>query len=264
MTIFHSLFRFILLLLTPKIYVMKKYVLLAFAVLPATAMLAQSTAKKKPVAATKKPAAASAASAPALKNAADSFSYAIGLSIASFYKAQGISNINNTLVLKALSDSKVDKALLNEQQVNNCIVSYMQKANSEKANPNKKAGQAFLAENKKKPGVVSLPSGLQYQVIKEGTGPKPGIEDQVKVHYHGTLIDGTVFDSSVERGEPIKLGLKNVIPGWTEALQLMPVGSKWKLFIPSDLAYGDNPAGPKIQGGSTLIFDVELIEIVKE
>lgn len=245
---------------------MKKYVLLAFAVLPATAMLAQSTAKKKPVAATKKPAAAAAptASAPVLKNAADSFSYAIGLSIASFYKAQGISNINNTLVLKALSDSKVDKALLNEQQVNNCIVGYMQKANSEKANPNKKAGLAFLAENKKKPGVVALPSGLQYQVIKEGTGPKPGIEDQVKVHYHGTLIDGTVFDSSVERGEPIKLGLKNVIPGWTEALQLMPVGSKWKLFIPSDLAYGDNPAGPKIQGGSTLIFDVELIEIVKE
>ncbi|OQP43043.1 peptidylprolyl isomerase [Niastella yeongjuensis] len=243
---------------------MKKYVLLAFAVLPATALLAQSTAKKKPVAATKKPAAAPAASAPVLKNAADSFSYAIGLSIASFYKAQGISNINNTLVLKALSDSKVDKALLNEQQVNNCIVSYMQKANSEKASPNKKAGQEFLAENKKKPGVVSLPSGLQYQVVKEGTGPKPGIEDQVKVHYHGTLIDGTVFDSSVERGQPITLGLKNVIPGWTEALQLMPVGSKWKLFIPSDLAYGDNPAGPSIKAGSTLIFDVELIEIVKE
>jgi FKBP-type peptidyl-prolyl cis-trans isomerase FklB len=242
---------------------MKKYVLLALAVLPATAMLAQSTAKKKPVAATKKP-ATPASSAPVLKNAADSFSYAIGLSIASFYKAQGISNINNALVLKALADSKVDKALLNEQQVNNCIVSYMQKTRSENASPNKKAGQAFLAENKKKPGVVTLPSGLQYQVIKEGTGPKPSIDDQVKVHYHGTLIDGTVFDSSVERGQPITLGLKNVIPGWTEALQLMPVGSKWKLFIPSDLAYGDNPAGPTIKEGSTLIFDVELLEIVKQ
>src|SRR5438067_13912860 len=125
---------------------MKKYVLLALAVLPATAMLAQ--AKKKPVAATKKP-ATSASSASVLKNADDSFSYAIGLSIASFYKAQGISNINNTLVLKALADSKVDKALLNEQQVNNCIVGYMQKTRSENASPNKKAGQAFLAETKK-------------------------------------------------------------------------------------------------------------------
>ena len=251
---------------------MKKYVLLALACLPATVMLAQGSAKKKPVAATKKTATpatkktanpAAPATAAALKNSADSFSYAIGLSIASFYKAQGISNINNQLVLKALADAKVEKPLLNETQVNNCIVNYMQTARSAKASPNKKAGEAFLAENKKKPGIITLASGLQYQVTKEGTGPKPSIEDQVKVHYHGTLIDGTVFDSSVERGQPITLALKNVIPGWTEALQLMPVGSKWKLFIPSDLAYGDNPAGPTIKEGSTLIFDVELIEIVK-
>ncbi|WP_205512882.1 FKBP-type peptidyl-prolyl cis-trans isomerase [Longitalea arenae] len=248
---------------------MKKSVLLVLACLPATAILAQAPAKKKPVTATQKPAptkktAATAPTAPILKNSADSFSYAIGLSIASFYKAQGISDINNQLVVKALADAKVDKALLNETQVNNCIVNYMQKARSEKASPNKKAGEAFLAENKKKAGVVALPSGLQYQVIKEGTGAKPSADDQVKVHYHGTLIDGTVFDSSVERGQPITLGLKNVIPGWTEALQLMSVGSKWKLFIPSDLAYGDNPAGPTIKEGSTLIFDVELIEIVKQ
>jgi FKBP-type peptidyl-prolyl cis-trans isomerase FklB len=242
---------------------MKKFVLLALASFPAAALLAQAPAKKKPTTAAKKPAAA-ATQAPALKNAADSFSYAIGLSIASFYKAQGISDINNQLVLKALSDAKVDKPLLNETQVNNCIVGYMQNARSAKAGPNKKAGLAFLAENKKKAGVVTLPSGLQYQVLKEGTGPKPTIDEQVKVHYHGTLIDGTVFDSSVDRGQPITLGLKNVIPGWTEALQLMPVGSKWKLFIPSDLAYGDNPAGPTIKEGSTLIFDVELIEIVKQ
>jgi len=247
---------------------MKKFVLLALACLPATVMLAQAPAKKKPVATTKKPATpaskSAAPSAAVLKNSADSFSYAIGLSIASFYKAQGINDINNNLVLKALADAKVDKALLNESQVNNCIVAFMQKARTEKASPNKKAGEAFLAENKKKAGVVVLPSGLQYQVIKEGTGPKPTADDQVKVHYHGTLIDGTVFDSSVERGQPITLGLKNVIPGWTEALQLMPVGSKWKLFIPSDLAYGDNPAGPAIKEGSTLIFEVELIEIVKQ
>jgi FKBP-type peptidyl-prolyl cis-trans isomerase FklB len=245
---------------------MKKYMLLAIGCLPATMMMAQ--AKKKPVATTAKPAAtakpATTVAAPILKNAADSFSYAIGLSIASFYKAQGITNINNTLVIKALADSKADKPLLNEAQVNNCIVGYMQNARAAKASPNKKAGEAFLAENKKKPGVVALPSGLQYQVLKEGNGPKPTIDDQVKVHYHGTLIDGTVFDSSVERGEPITLGLKNVIPGWTEALQLMPVGSKWRLFIPSSLAYGDNPAGEVIKEGSTLIFDVELLEIVKQ
>lgn len=244
---------------------MKKYVLLALAGLPATVMLAQAPAKKKPVAAApKKTTTTAAPAAPVLKNSADSFSYAIGLSIASFYKAQGISNINNTLVLKALSDAKVEKPLMDETQVNNCIVNYMQNARSAKAGPNKKAGIAFLAENKKKPGVITLPSGLQYKVEKEGTGAKPKLEDQVKVHYHGMLIDGTVFDSSVERGQPITLALKNVIPGWTEALQLMPVGSKWKLFIPSDLAYGDNPAGPTIKEGSTLIFDVELIEIVTQ
>jgi FKBP-type peptidyl-prolyl cis-trans isomerase FklB len=241
---------------------MKKYVLLALASLPATVMLAQAPAKKKPVAAAPKKATTAAPAAPALKNSVDSFSYAIGLSIASFYKAQGIKDINNTLVVKALADAKADKPLMNEAQVNNCIVSYMQTAAKAKAGPNKKAGEAWLAENKKKPGVITTASGLQYKIEKEGTGQKPKATDQVKVHYHGTLTDGTVFDSSVERGQPITLGLSNVIPGWTEALQLMPVGSKWKLFIPSDLAYGDNPAG-KIPEGSTLIFDVELIEIVQ-
>jgi FKBP-type peptidyl-prolyl cis-trans isomerase FklB len=240
---------------------MKKYVLLAIGCFTAGMIMAQQ--KKKPVAATNKTTATAAPATPALKNSADSFSYAIGLSIAGFYKAQGISNINNQLVLKALTDSKNNKPLLTEAQVNNCIVNYMQGARSAKASGNKKAGEAFLAENKKKPGVVTTASGLQYQVLKEGNGAKPTVEDQVKVHYHGTLLDGTVFDSSVERGQPITLGLKNVIPGWTEALQLMPVGSKWRLFIPSDLAYGDNPAGPTIKEGSTLIFDVELLEIVK-
>lgn len=239
---------------------MKKYVLLALASLPATVMLAQAPAKKKPVAAAPKKTTTAAPAAPSLKNSVDSFSYAIGLSIASFYKAQGIKDINNTLVVKALADAKADKPLLNETQVNNCIVSYMQAAAKER--PNKKAGDAFLAENKKKPGVVTTKSGLQYKVEKEGTGPKPKVTDQVKVHYHGTLIDGSIFDSSVERGQPITLGLSNVIPGWTEALQLMPVGSKWKLFIPSELAYGDQETG-KIQAGSALVFDVELIEIVQ-
>jgi FKBP-type peptidyl-prolyl cis-trans isomerase FklB len=105
---------------------------------------------------------------------------------------------------------------------------------------------------------------LQYQIIKEGAGPKPKLTDVVKVHYHGTLIDGKVFDSSVERGQPIQLNVNGVIPGWTEALQLMPVGSKWKLFIPSDLAYGDRQAGQMIAPGSTLVFDVELLDIVNQ
>ncbi|MEP7258614.1 MAG: FKBP-type peptidyl-prolyl cis-trans isomerase [Flavitalea sp.] len=208
----------------------------------------------------KKPAVANAAQ---LKNSLDSFSYAVGLSMAGFYREQGVKNINTSLVIKALNDSKAGKALLDESQTNNCIVSFMQEIKSVKASGSKKEGEAFLADNKTKPGVITLPSGLQYQVIKEGTGAKPSPTDKVKVHYEGSLIGGKIFDSSIQRGEPIELNVNGVIPGWTEALQLMPVGSKWKLFIPSDLGYGDNGAGADIKPGSTLIFDVELLDIVK-
>ena len=117
--------------------------------------------------------------------------------------------------------------------------------------------------NKGKAGVVTLPSGLQYQVLQKGEGPKPTASDKVKCHYHGTLINGTVFDSSVQRGEPAVFGVSQVIPGWVEALQLMPVGSKWRLFIPSDLAYGEHGAGEAIEPNSALVFDVELLDIVK-
>ena len=120
-----------------------------------------------------------------------------------------------------------------------------------------------MAENAKRKEVTVLESGLQYEVLKQGNGPKPTATSQIKCHYHGTLINGEVFDSSVERGEPAIFGVGQVIKGWTEALQLMPVGSKWKLYIPSDLAYGDNGAGGKIGPGATLIFEVELLEIVK-
>jgi FKBP-type peptidyl-prolyl cis-trans isomerase FklB len=137
----------------------------------------------------------------------------------------------------------------------------IQKAEGEK---NQKAGEDFLAANKNKPGVVTLPDGLQYEIIKAGTGPKPKAEDEVKCHYHGTTIDGKVFDSSVERGEPANFPVNRVIPGWTEALQLMPVGSKWKLYIPAALAYGERGAGADIKPNSTLIFEVELLEIVKK
>ena len=211
---------------------------------------------------THKPAATAAPVA--LKTTQDSLSYAIGISVANFYKQQNITNINTALVMRAISDvNKSSKPLLSEEQCNATIVNYMQKAKAEKAKGNKKLGLDFLAANKNKPGVVTTPSGLQYTILQTGTGPKPALTDMVRVHYHGTLIDGKVFDSSVQRGQPVELSVNGVIPGWTEALQLMPVGSKWKLFIPSNLGYGDQAAGPMIGPGSTLIFEVELLEIVK-
>jgi len=230
-----------------------------------TLQLSAQTTKKPATSArpVQKPVAGKTTGSVLMKNSIDSFSYAVGLSLASFYKEQGVENINSALVLRAISDVKAGKQALKEEQVNTCIMGYMQAARSEKASGNKKAGLAFLAANKAKPGVTTTASGLQYMVLREGTGPRPGIDEQVKVHYTGTLIDGFVFESSVQRGEPIVFGLRNVIPAWTEALQLMPVGSKWKLFIPSDLAYGDNGSGAVIKPGATLIFEVELLEIVK-
>ena len=243
--------------------VSKKIILSALYVSAGLSVLAQT---KSPAAAAKKPQAAkTAGTSVALKTSQDSLSYAIGLSVANFYKQMNITNINSALVTRAINDvNKGTKPLMDDQQANTCMSNFIQKTKAEKASGNKKIGLDFLAANKKKPGVVTLPSGLQYTVLKEGTGPKPALTDMVKVHYHGTLIDGKVFDSSVERGQPIELAVNGVIPGWTEALQLMPVGSKWKLFIPSNLAYGDQQAGPMIAPGSTLVFDVELLDIVKK
>lgn len=216
--------------------------------------------KPKPVV---KPAAAKTAGGTAMKTSIDSVSYALGLSLAQFYKQQGIQNINTTMITKAINDvMKVGKPQLTDEQMNMCITNYMQKMKSEKASVAKKAGETFLANNKKNSGVVTLPSGLQYQVITQGNGPKPAITDTVRCHYRGTLIDGTVFDSSIDRGQPAEFPVGGVIKGWVEALPMMNVGSKWKLFIPSDLAYGDNQAGPTIAPGSTLIFEVELLAIV--
>lgn len=135
----------------------------------------------------------------------------------------------------------------------------LNKKNNERKQKMIEEGQAFLAENKKREGVVELESGLQYEIMTEGTGPKPVATDTVTCHYHGTLIDGTVFDSSVQRGQPASFPLNMVISGWTEALQLMPTGSKWKLFLPPHLAYGDRQAGAHIKPNSTLIFEVELL-----
>jgi FKBP-type peptidyl-prolyl cis-trans isomerase FklB len=199
-----------------------------------------------------------------LNNQTDSLSYSIGIMVASFYKQQGITQINDTLVNRAMQDKmKGDSTLLTEQQCNQVLMGYIEKAKTEKASAAKKQGAAFLAENKTKPGVVTTASGLQYIILKEGTGPKPVATDKVKCDYEGRLIDGTVFDSSVKQGKPIEFAVNGVIPGWTEALQLMNTGSKYRLFIPSTLAYGDQQMGPDIKPGSTLIFEVDLLEIVK-
>ncbi|MEJ7770045.1 MAG: FKBP-type peptidyl-prolyl cis-trans isomerase [Chitinophagaceae bacterium] len=234
---------------------MKKTGLMVFAIGLSLAGLAQMKAKPKPVTASKP--------LPAMKNGLDSLSYSLGMSLAQFYKQQGITRVNTSLVSKAINDALTGgKTLLNEEQMNICITNYLEKMKSEKSSGNRKAGEDFLTNNKTKPGVVTLPSGLQYSIITEGTGPKPTLSDTVKCHYHGMLIDGTVFDSSVDRGQPAEFPVGAVIKGWVEALPLMPVGSKWKLFIPSELAYGDNQAGPTIKPGSSLIFDVELLGIV--
>lgn len=197
-----------------------------------------------------------------LKNNADSVAYAIGISIGANMKKDGLDSLNlDVLKIAIQSAIKGDSLMLNQTQAQGVIQAYLGDKAKQKGDANVAKGKAFLAENKKKPGVVELPDGLQYQVVTEGTGPMPTASDTVSVHYHGTLIDGTVFDSSIERGQPAEFPVGAVIKGWTEALQLMKVGSKYKLFIPSDLAYGDRAAGPKIEANSTLIFDVELLSI---
>ncbi len=222
---------------------------------------------KKP--APKTGAVKTATAAVTFKNNTDSISYAVGLRIAQSLKSQGFENLNMQLFDKAMTDFRTNKtAALNDEAIAKCFGKFQQEVNAKKqkedeakALVSKKEGQAFLAQNGKRAGVVTLPSGLQYEVIKAGTdNTKPTINSKVKCHYTGTLINGTKFDSSVDRGEPITFPLGNVIRGWQEALQLMTVGSKWKLYIPSDLAYGDN-GPPNIGPGATLIFEVELLGI---
>lgn len=197
------------------------------------------------------------------KNSIDSFSYAVGVNIATNLRAQGIEQIDYASFQKAMADVFAKRPLLlNEEQSGASIQKRLVTAMSSKAAAEKAEGKKFLAENKKRPGVVELPNGLQYEIIKQGTGEKPKATDTVKAHYIGMLINGKEFDNSYKRGEPLQIQVNAVIPGWTQALQMMPVGSKWKLYIPSDLAYGDRGAGGAIPGGATLIFDVELMDIV--
>jgi FKBP-type peptidyl-prolyl cis-trans isomerase FklB len=198
-----------------------------------------------------------------LNNDLEKFSYALGMSISANLIQSGVKTVSPEAFITALKDvfSGVQPRVKPEE-ANKILESFMAKAQEGEGNKNLEEGLAFLAENSKKEGVIELPSGLQYEVISEGDGEIPTASNQVKCHYHGTLIDGTVFDSSVERGQPADFPVNGVIQGWVEALQLMSVGSKWKLYIPSELAYGPNGAGGAIGPNAALIFEVELLEIL--
>ena len=231
-----------------------------------------STQSKTPTA--KKPASSSTASksaAPvALTTQKQKNSYALGMSIGLGFQKQGIDkSIDTSLVVRGFRDSIAgSKTAMTEdemkaalQQLRTEVMSAQEAKAKEAGTANRKEGETFLAENKSKDGVKTLPDGLQYKVLTEGNGPKPASTDTVTVNYRGTLINGKEFDSSYKRGQPASFPVTGVIKGWTEALQLMPVGSKWQLFIPADLAYGDRGAGADIGPGDTLIFEVELLSI---
>jgi FKBP-type peptidyl-prolyl cis-trans isomerase FklB len=209
---------------------------------------------------------------PAFPNATDSFSYAAGMSIAESLKQAGAKKINAQLFAKALNQVYSGaKTTFTKDQAQFVLQSMLQGMAKNKPavkkvdGPQKKEGAAFLAACKKKPGITTLPNGLQYEILKEGepNGAKPSLQDQVSVNYLGTLINGTEFDNSYKRGQPATFPLTGVIRGWTEILQLMPKGAKWKVNIPSELAYGENPPSPQIPPNSVLIFEIELLDIIK-
>lgn len=189
-------------------------------------------------------------------------SYSLGVNVAKSVQAQGLESIDAPAIAKAFKDVFEGNDLdISEEEANLVLQDYFTKLNNKAQEANIGIGMKFLEENAKKEGVVTTSTGLQYTVITKGDGVQPKETDNVTVHYHGTLLDGTVFDSSVERGQPATFPVNGVIPGWIEALQLMNVGSKYKLFIPSNLAYGERGAGGAIGPNATLIFEVELISI---
>jgi FKBP-type peptidyl-prolyl cis-trans isomerase len=215
---------------------------------------------------TPEPAAAPAAAPAPATVPMDKVSYFIGTNIGGQFKSQGI-NVDFTAFQEGIKDAMAGKEpKYSREELMAAMQAFegqMQAEAAKKAEAAKADGEKFLADNGKREGVKTTASGLQYEVIKAGTGAKPAATDKVKVHYHGTLLDGKVFDSSVDRGEPVEFPVQGVIKGWVEALQLMPVGSKWKLFIPSELAYGKQGAGGDIGPDAALIFEVELLDIVK-
>ncbi len=234
-----------------------------------TAPNAQTSTPAKKPAATAHPSTAAKAQAPlTLKTQKDKLSYALGMNFGKTLQKQGV-DVDPAVLYRGLKDTLAGgKLLLTDEEVKAAIVELqtdLRKQQEERdraaKEANRKEGEDFLAANKSKEGVVTLPSGLQYKVLTEGTGPKPTASDSVVCNYRGTLINGTEFDSSYKRGEPATFPVTGVIRGWTEALELMPVGSKWQLFIPPDLAYGERGAGADIGPNATLIFEVELVSI---
>lgn len=244
---------------------MKKIFVSAVIVFIVTTIQAQTKSTSKTV----KPAPKPAASSNPLKTFDDSVNYAIGMNIVGFYKQQGEVKINPTIITRAINDAQAGKKpLMTEADVNQCMgvltEKYQQKMMQQqqaKAKPNIEEGEKFLAVNKTRQGVQTTPSGLQYEVLTSGNGAKPSANDTVTVNYRGTLINGKVFDDSYARGQSATFPLNRVIRGWTEGVQLMPVGSKYKFYIPYQLGYGLNGAGEDIPGGSVLIFEVELLSV---
>ena len=253
-------------------------ILLGLSMAQTTGKSQTAPAKTQPTAPGKQPSPAASPSPSASEtpspfaNEKDKVSYALGMNIAAGLganlKRQNV-ELNNDVLVQAIKDGlSGGKMLMTEAEAQTTLRQFMtelqQKQEAkmkESADANKKEADTFLAANKSKPGVVTLPDGLQYKIVKEGTGPKPAATDTVTVNYRGTLINGTEFDSSYKRGEPATFPVGGVIKGWTEALQLMPVGSKWELYIPPDLAYGMRGAGNEIGPNAALIFEVELLSI---
>ena len=236
---------------------------------PPTKAPAATPQKSQQSVAPKSPQTAAKAKAPfTLKTPKDKASYAMGMNIGNGLRKQSV-DIDPAILARGLRDAFSNgKTLLTDEEVRTILTQLqadMRKKQQEvaqvAAENNKKQGIAFLEANKTKDGVVTLPSGLQYKVLQEGTGAKPTLTDSVVCNYRGTLLDNTEFDSSYKRGQPITIPVTGVIKGWTEALQLMPVGSKWQLFVPSDLAYGERGAGGPIGPNATLIFEIELVSI---
>ncbi len=193
----------------------------------------------------------------------DKVSYALGLSLGNNLLNSGINSLNYNKLAKGIQDVlENNEPEMSNQEAQAIINDFFQALQEKASEQTIKEGKSFLEDNAKRAEVITLESGLQYEILTKGNGAVPVSTDKVRVHYHGTLIDGTVFDSSVRRGQPAEFGVTQVIKGWVEALQLMPVGSKWKLFIPSDLAYGAQGAGQQIGPHTTLVFEVELIDIV--
>ncbi|MEO6132002.1 MAG: FKBP-type peptidyl-prolyl cis-trans isomerase [Saprospiraceae bacterium] len=202
------------------------------------------------------------ADAQLLKTANDSLAYSLGIMVGKSLQQEGYSNLPVDIFVAALKIAYFNEpGLMSPEACETFVRSGSSQMKMKQYESNKVAGEQFLADNKTRSDVSTLADGMQYEVLKAGDGPKPKATDEVLVHYHGTLIDGSIFDSSVDRGQPISFPLNHVIAGWTEILQLMPVGSKWKVYIPSNLAYGERPAGPMIKPFSTLVFEIELLGI---